>query len=377
MKVSAPYKILAGFLVLIGAVTGGRYLYAEWSLKDVHYPPLAPEEVNIIGVDTSKGYHIVVSNRIAQLALGNRGEFGPDSDRSESSETAAKRRIPIREMLDSIRGDEKALSQFVMKLAEVDQDEFSPVAVRWPAEELQKALDGDKALASKLERDLNIRLDGTPLDVASEAALEGGILIEIPVPIHIQEGPNRPAAKLTARVLEPFKTRFAERVRKHYQDKTPTSQMIAGYYREEAQKVLSGTEVREDVAGALRSRLASDHSAIYAGIPTEILNSIEVIVTSKLMTDAKVTRVGTGDERPTYNLNIDLNEEGRNRLWQFSRGHVGRQLLVVWRGVAVAAPYIEHELSDPRVTITKMEDETIANRTAETIQGASTGDTIR
>ncbi len=56
-------------------------------------------------------------------------------------------------------------------------------------------------------------------------------------------------------------------------------------------------------------------------------------------------------------LTIEMTDEGRRRLWQYSEDKIGTQLLLIVDGVAIAAPKISHELAQGELTITQMADE--------------------
>lgn len=372
MKVRAPIKILAGFLIVLGAIYFGRDLYANLSLRKT-FPPIKPGKVNLLGIDTRAGYHIVVANRVAHLVLGTSGQFAAPDQRDETADEGTKKRVPIRELLGSLSGDPEALSAFVMKLNDVKDDEFSPVAAVWKMEDIEKAIAGDRSLAAKLEKDLNVKLDGTPLSFANPNALEAGILVDMPVEVSLKSRTGGNPQKIVARFVEPYQPRFSYAVHKHYEEKTPTKEMILGYYREEAQKILDGDVRPEDVSSSLKSRYSANRRASFAEAPERILNSVEVIVNDGLMSESQVSKAVNDSGRSLFNLNIDLKGEGRDRLWKYSRGKVGTQLLLIWNGIAVAAPAIEHELSGGQVTITQMEDEEIVNQVAQAIKSSTNG----
>jgi preprotein translocase subunit SecD len=60
-----------------------------------------------------------------------------------------------------------------------------------------------------------------------------------------------------------------------------------------------------------------------------------------------------------HDLTINMTEEGRRRLWQYSKSRVGTQLLLIADGIAIAAPRIQHELAQGNLTITQMRDEVL------------------
>lgn len=378
MKIRASTKIFIGFLVLVGLVFGGKALWARIALGDAHFEPLKPQLVNLIGVDTRAGYHIVVANRIAQMVLGSRGDFEQGDNYDPGAEDEVKKRVPIRELLASLNGDEQALSTLVMRLNDFKDEEIETQAPVWRAEDLEKALGGDKEFESRLIADLNCRIDGTPLDVLRVDALESGIIIDMPVPVTVKPAAGGKAMVLTARVREPYRTRFADRVFQRYKEKSKvTAELVQGYYREEAQAILDNPASREDVSASIRQRIEQKRARQFAELPEKILNSIEVIINGSQMQSARLEKREVSEGRPYYDLHIDLNDEGRDRLWKYSQGRVGTQLLLVWRGVAVAAPRIDHELAERQVTITQLEDEGIAEMTAEAINGGSSGEQKR
>lgn len=354
--------------MLLGLVYAGRELYAVFSLEQKDLPELTPTAVNLLGVDTSAGYYIVVANRVAQLVLGRRSEFAaPDERDSGMGDTGEKKRVPIRELLEALQGNEESLSRFVMVLNDVNESEFPPDPTVWKSEDLERALDGDEALKMKLEEDLNVKLDGTPLGVIRRTALESGILIESPLAIRVRGHGGRQERVLTARFREPFQPRFCREVYARYSKKDATTAMIAGYYREEANAIADDPQRREDVVASLQHRLDGRRLREYARVPEEVLNSVTVIVGNGQMVRASSRSYRQADGKDYLDLAITLTEEGRQRLWRYSRGRVGSQLLLVCRGVAVAAPRINHELSQSEVTITQLSDRALAERTVETV----------
>ena len=76
--------------------------------------------------------------------------------------------------------------------------------------------------------------------------------------------------------------------------------------------------------------------------------------------------------KPLYDLVLDLNDEGRDRLWKYSRNKVGTQLLLIVDGVAIAAPRVRHELAQKTVTITQMPDKALIQDAIDDIR-TSTG----
>ena len=66
-----------------------------------------------------------------------------------------------------------------------------------------------------------------------------------------------------------------------------------------------------------------------------------------------------------FDLSVDVSDEGRRRLWKYSKERVGTQLLLVADGIPIAAPRIQHELAQDSLTITQMEDEVLVRDAVE------------
>ncbi|KXK16253.1 MAG: hypothetical protein QY327_06565 [Fimbriimonadaceae bacterium] len=366
MKLRASTKILVGFIAVIAASYFGYRTVTSYYLQNQKFEPLLPRRVNLLGVDTSKGYHIVVSNQIAHLVQGGGGKFEAPSDRGEKPDLSNAKRIPIREMLRALQGDSNALGRFLMSVNNIDEGDLPPYPVIWPRDQLLKALEGDAELKAKLESDLNIQLDGTPLGVVRTEALEQGIVIELPITVEAKvEGRVK---KLVGTLPIPFQTRFARTVFDRYKEKPEiTSAIVLGAYREEAQKLLDNPELREDIGGHLKSLLDEENLKRYAEIPESLLNSVTVVVNSDLIDSAGYSERRDRNGKPIYTMELNLNGEGRTRLWQYSRDNLGSQLLLVWDGIAIAAPRISHELVLSQVTISQLTDLTLVQDACEAI----------
>lgn len=373
MKIRASTKISIGFIVFLAAVFGGRWLYGEYRFGGVHFAPLAPKNVNLVGVDTRAGYYVIVANQVAQLVLGQQPGFAAPEESSRTEETGAKKRIPIREMLQALQGNARALSRFIMVLNEKSDEDFPPYPVIWKAEDLMRALDGDVVLRKKLVRDLNIELDGTPLSVAIPQSLSDGIVLDCPVEITAHRRSvtgDLETVKLVGRLQEPYKPTFCIDVYNHYKTKDATPAMIAGYYRDEAQKIADGISQKQNIRGILKSRIDPSRLRQFAELPERLLNSIQIILNDDQFEGAEYSSRHTpSSNQTTYDLRIRLTPEGKNRLWRYSRGKVGTQLLLIWNGIAVAAPRIDHELAESEVTITQLGEERLVKDTVEAING--------
>lgn len=356
MRVLSSTKIALGAAVL---VIGGFAGYRFWVTKAIegsHFPPAVPGSVNLVGIDPGAGYKIIVANYVAQLVEASNKFGGNDTASEGATEGSIKKRIPIREMLEVLKGNAEALGPLTMAMNDIKEDALPPVRVTWSAEDLKKALGGDKTLQAKLESDLNVRIDGTPLDKVRPASIENGIVIDAPVKVTVNL--NGQPKEVVGHVLEPFKPRLIRAVEQRYADKAYNASMQAGYYQEEAQKVLEAPNSKEDVRQSLLERI-SDQTARQRAEPVErVLKSATVVVNDSYISKASSREYDTSDGK-RYDLTIDLTDEGSKRLWKYSIDRVHTQLLLIANGVAIEAPRIQHVLSEGELTITQMRDRTL------------------
>lgn len=363
-RFTASYKIAIGFAVLaLLAIYGYRYAN-DYMLGREHFPLLKPGVVNVLGVDTSKGYRILVQNQTAKLVYGGSDKFGPGS-MDEGGGDAEKKFIPIKEMLQGLQGDIKGLSYFVRRLNDIDDDALPPDAKVWKYEDIEKAMSGDEDLKKKLVNDLNVNLDGTPIAQVSKSALYNGIIVDTPVPMDVQVGDERKT--LVARVSQPYMPTFMVSVQNRLKDKFANDEIIRTEYTVAAKLLSEGELPKEDVAASLK-RLG-DRSKIMGKFPQEILDSITPALNENQIVNARYTTEDTSKGK-RYVLVLDLTDEGRKRIWQFTRNRVNSQLLVTVNGVAIAAPYVAHGIADNEITVRGLEDESLLEDAVATINQA-------
>lgn len=368
MKLHREHKIAIGFVTLFAGAYFGYQAYAAFVIDRVKFAPLKPSRVNIIGVNTTAGYRIIVANQVAQLVQGGTDEFGAPDPSEADSNSNQRRRVPLREMLRAMQGDEEALGKFVTGMSEELRKAEMPTAeIIWKAEDIAKALDGDATLTTKLEQDLNMRLDGSPLDQIRMRAVQNGIVIQNRVPITFAvEGQER---TLYAEVKLPYRPRFIEDLEKRYQERfQQTPEQVKGYYLELADEQLANPGMKEDIARSLRIRI-DEKSLVDRFVPDalKVLKNATVLLNDTFMEKASFSEQPGPEGKPVYDLAIDVSEEGRQRLWQFSRKHRGVQLLLVVDGIAIAAPRVRGELTLPQVTIKQVPDRGLVEDAVELI----------
>ena len=357
-------KIALGFVLITGGAYAAYQVISTKLALEENFSILTPGDVNVVGIDAGAGYRIIVANQMAQLVQASDNFSSNDTNDGGATEGAIKRRVPVREMLNTLKGDSKALGEFVMSLNDMkENDSWPPERVFWKAEDIQKALDGDKEMVAKLEHDLNMKLDGTPLRTLRIASMQNGIIVDSPVTVKVNlHGVVTP---VVGRVFEPYRPRLMRAVEDRYKDKPDvTKEMQIGYYTEEASKVLSGETAKESVRDSLASRISKTLAEERAAAPTRVLKSATIVLNDALVKHASYHQYDTTRGK-MFDLSVEVSDEGRRRLWKYSKERVGTQLLLVADGIPIAAPRIQHELAQDSLTITQMEDEVLVRDAVE------------
>lgn len=372
----ASTKIVIGFVLLVALAWVGKWAYTRYSIGNKTFPPLAPGRVNLVGVDTSKGgYRIVVANGIAQLVISTQEEglheAGSDNSDSDtgSDDSSKKKRIPLKEMIQALEGNSAAIDPFVRKLNDITDEDLPSVVVNWTADDIRKAISkpGDPALRAKLEKDLNVHLDGTPLKEFYPRNFQRGIVILLPASLSVPTAQGRRV--ITGQVQFPFESLLMKALEERVQDiANLTDQSLAGYYGEVSQTFLKDPMKRENLAEVLDNAISERHTQQLTALPQKMMESIEILANESLITHASYSPEDTPKGK-VFNMNVDLVPEGRDRLWKYSTGasKVGSQLLLVVNGVAIAAPKIGTELAQTNLTISNLPDESLVREAVDGI----------
>lgn len=363
MKIRAPIKILIGFLVLLGGGYYGWQLYARVTVDSIKFDPIKPARVNIVGIAAGSGYYIMVANHAAQLVQGTPGSFERPEGGSGDTD---KKRVPIREMLAAMQGDADSLGQFIAVMNEMQETvEWPTERIIWDENDLRKAIDGDATLRSKLEKDINVRLDGTPLKQISLTAHENGIIVKTMVPCKVQVGAK--VVDMQGPLFVPYRSRISKAVENELKEKAYNLEDVAGYYALETQKIEQKKTQKENVVENLRNIIDPSTNADLAEPAQKVLKSATVVLTDEFIVDASYRNYTSGRENMN-DLTIQLNDEGRKRLWQYSRRMGQAQLLLIVDGVAIAAPRIAHELAQGELQITQLPDKILVEDAVRAIK---------
>lgn len=364
-RFTASYKLALGFAAVALLATYGYKFANDLALGGAPLPPIAPGAVTILGVDTSQGYRIIVQNQLAKLVRGNSEAFKAGDMGEDSDDAGDRKYVPVKEMLKALGGDTKALGTFVMKINEIKDDEWSPAAVIWKSDDIDKAIGGDAFLKKKLEEDLNMHLDGSVLDHVNKNSMFNGIIVEFKVPVRL---------KKTGKLLEaPIRQWYRANMVRTITDinlvqskKYYTMADVALQYKIEAAKLQDGEREKEDIAKSLQAIYAPSEISRLKEFPERIINSVTTVVNDSQISDASEASAD-GPKGKFFTLTFHLNNEGKKRIWQFTRDRVGSQLLIVVNGVSIAAPRIDHGINGDEVQIHNLEDESLVQEAIDTI----------
>ncbi len=366
MKLNASIKASLIALAVGGGLYGAYWGWGEMQLRNFNPTPVKPGRITMVAMNTEAGFRVQVANAVAQLVQVS--DTGGGSQRASGQEEGEDaRRIPIKELFESLQGNEKALGVLVSRLNRIDDSQITPDLTVWTAEDLSSALAGDEALAKKLREDLNVELDGTPLPEVRLRSLLNGIVVDYPVPVKVPiEGETK---TLVARVRQIFQPAFAKQVAEVIEKKfQPSQQFIVGNYQELAMKITRGETSKENVKAALEQIISESRQKSLAAKPEQILLGAEVLVNDSMLTTADFRTYKDDKEKELYALQVGLTEEGRKRMWKYSRNTKGFALLVVVDGIAIAAPRISTELAQHEVSITGLRDKTLVEEAVNAIK---------
>ena len=358
----------AGAVALaVGGYYGKEFL-STMMLSKEHFSAVAPGRVNLVGITPGAGYRIIVANDVAQLVETQGGFGGEESKDAGATEGSIKKRVPIRELLGVLRGDGKSLGQFVMKMNDMgEKEDWPPIRVAWTKDDLEKAIGGDVKLRSRLESDLNVRLDGTPMTPLNRNSLENGIFVHAPVEITIDIGGKQTLVR--GEIVQPYKPQIIKDVEAKYADKAEvTREMIGGYYAEAVRDARDDPKRKENVAESLRRMYSKGVMEERLETPRKLLRNATVVVNESFVDDASYRSYKTNDGHEMSDLTVDLNDEGRRRLWKFSKDRVGSQILLIADDVAIASPRITHELALSEFTVTQMPDRVLLDEAVKSIK---------
>lgn len=371
MKLHKEHKIAIGFVALVAGGYFGYQGYAAYQVDRAEFAKIQPGRASIVGISAGAGYRIIVANQVAQLLQSSGENFESAFDytaENDSEGSGNKKRVPLRELLQTLQGNEEALGKFITSMNDdLKRMEMPTSEVLWSAEDIQKALDGDAILRTKLESDLNVRLDGTPLDQIRMKSLRNGIVMvcKVPVTVAVAGEPR----EMVGTIKIPYRPNFIIEVEKRFEKEFEvTPEKVKGNYLALATELQDNPAAKENVANSLRDWINRDNLvARYAADPSRILGNADIVLNETFIEGASFMERDAPEGKKLYDIEIKLTDEGRRRLWKYSRKKMGSQLLFIVDGIAIAAPRIRHELAQSTIHITQIPDRSLVEDAVEMI----------
>jgi len=352
-------------LVLLGAWFGGNWLYAEWTVGGMEFERLEAGRVNLFGIELA-GERIIVANGTAMLI---RGAGTNEKDAATSGDDARGPAVPIRALIGSMNGDEEALSELLESLNDIDPASFPAPDTVWEEAQLRAALEGDEDLLRKLEHQLGTTLAGEPAERISLANLRAGITVRVPVPVEVP-GPTGELRTVEGVVRVNYRTRFAEEVLNNRVIRdtfNPTEAALYGVVQE-VWAVLEKAP-RQNVRSDLERLLEQSSKERFARPVESLLARTTILATEQQIVDADLREYDDpARDRSLFALRLTLTDDARYRLWKYTRGKRGLQLLFAVDGVAVAAPIVQHEMKYSVAEILNVSDEVDARKAVQVIK---------
>jgi hypothetical protein len=349
MRIRPVTKIVFGFIGTLGLWYGGTYGYTKMTLAKTDLHPIESSDLCLLAISPEAGVKVIAAEQMVQVVEASGGFHGEESGGGGAESGSVKKRIPVRELVGMLGGDADSAQSFVRKMRDAtDESELSDSAPLWTRDDILKAIAGDKALKGKLERDLNVTLDGKPLPILNLVAYFYGIRIKTPITVKV---PNAKGAAINSFDIVSFKTRamtqFYKEMQARFVDKKQLQQFYDSFLKDNPSSI---QDIAETIKAVCARSVASaelqkvehigSHSTIL--VNQSMINSVDMVEQS----DGKVT---------TYDLKLKLSSEGKNRLWKFS-SEGGTQILVISKGVAIAAATIGTQLNSEELAIKQIAD---------------------
>ena len=360
MKIRPTTKVIATTVGLGLAIWGGMELWAVLQTNGANLEPVKAGKINLIVVDPKTGYSVRVANSVAQLFPVSKGGL---SGEASSGQEGQSRRLPIRELIRSLDGDPEALAFLTESVNNLNQGDAPLSDVVWTADDVKLALAGDVAKVKKLESDLNMKLDGTPLDSVGMYAMRNGITIQVPVKLTVPKFKE----PVWSTIRLPYQPRFCKQVVDVIDKRfNPSKAYIIGTYSDEVRKMVE-SKTQEDIASALKDMVADERAARYAQTVDQILPGDIIMVNDSMLESARYRSYKDEKQRELYTLLLTVNDEARRKLWKYSRQTKDFALLVVVEGVAVSAPKIGTQLAERTVVIDGLRDKRLVQDSVDKI----------
>lgn len=349
MKVRATTKILLGFVGLVGLTYAGRIGYTKWQLVGVNLKPIASSDFCLLAIGPKANVKTIIANRMVQIVESS-DKFGGEAGIGGGAESGAvKKRIPVRELIGVLGGDPDSAQSFVKKMRDYSEDsEAVEEAPLWTKTDLERAIAAPGAQRSKLEVDLGTSMDGKPNPILNRVSFFYGIRIKVPI---IFAAPNAKGETIQTVDIITFRpkilNRFYKQMQTKFYDKSQLQDFYSSYLKEETPEL-------QDVGATLKAIFAGTEASKELRKAEQIAKYSTILVNQPMIENVSMETQSEG-KVTTYDLKIRLSPEGKGRLLKFS-SEGGSQILVISKGVAIAAATIGTQLNSQELVIKQIAD---------------------
>ncbi len=363
MKLRPSTKIAIGFVALLAVGFGGNKLYTQVRLSGVKLDPISSDNLCLVAISPEAKVKILSVNRMVQVVEASDDFKGTGTDSGGANSGSIKARVPMKELLTILDGDPSGITGLIYKLGKKENaEEASDEAPLWSAADAEKALAGDPTLKAKLENDLNVSLDGTlPLKL-NRTAFYHGIRLQVPVTFDVPNASGKPVQGFNT---VPIKSRAMSTLYKELESKFLDDAALDRFYAEFVAK--SDGKSQEDPATLIKSLLGQGQRGDGYTKALNILKNSLIITNRKMVESASVAEVAT-DKEKSYDLSIQLTDEGAQRLWKFSSEHPNTKIIVVSKRVPIAAATIGTQLNSKELVIKQIADKTLVQEAVDLVK---------
>jgi len=361
MKLRASTKIMFGFIGLIALGYGGSYGYTKLQLVGVNLHPIESSDFCLLAIGPKAGVKTIVANQMVQIVEASDNFHAVETTGGGATDGSVKKRIPVKELIGVLGGDQESGQNFVRKMREANDDnEIVDEAPLWTKEDITKALGGDTALRTKLDHDLDMLQDGRPNPVLNRLAFFYGIRIKIPITLKV---PNAKGTEIHTFDVVNFKPRFMSQFYKDMQTKFYDKAQLQTYYT----SFLKDSKPEPQDLGDATKKVFDRAEGSEELFKAQWIASHALILVNQPMVESIAMEEQNDGGAKTYDLKIRLNTDGKNRLWKFS-AEGGTQILVVSKGVAIAAATIGTQLNSKELVIKQIADKALVEEAVSLIQ---------
>jgi hypothetical protein len=362
MKLRASTKILFGFIGLVALAYGGGIGYTKWKLVGVDLHPIPSSDLCLLAIGPNARVKTIIANQMVQVVeASDKFGGGESSDGGGAQEGAVKKRIPVKELVEVLGGDSESAQVFVKKMRDINEDnETIEEAPIWTKGDILKAFGGDALLKTKLDRDLCVTADGKPNQTLNRLTFFYGIRLKVPITLKV---PNALGSEIKTDDIVNFKPRFMTQFYKSMQNKLYGKDELQTYYTSFLRDEQPATQ---DLAETLNKVFKRTEGSDELKKAQRIASNSTILVNKSMIESVSMEEQSDGKVK-TYDLKIRLTPDGKNRLWKFS-SEGGTQILVISKGVAIAAAIIGSQLNSQELVIKQIADKRLVEEAVSLVK---------